>query len=265
MFLSAIISVPSVCALTNKEICSQFSAPIVRIDIPGGFAASGFIVSPDGWILTAGHVMFDPISHAQLTTVAVTLPDGSKQLAVPISPTKESVTRDFLVLKVEKSGLPYLQLGTESEISAGSDIAIIGYPFSAGVNTKFCLFGSVTATDSISTNDGINVDIIYFQGPAVKGISGAPIISRDTGHVVGIQSLKLTGIGNALDNIRNFANAAPNHGHLVIDGVSPSYSVTQIINVLDQQLANGLGTATGVDDAASALRKSEREHKHKSH
>ena len=192
--------------LTQKEACKRFMPAVVRIDVADG-RATGFMVSADGWILTAAHVVFNPQTGERLTAIAVLLPDGSSSLA-RVFIDQDAAFRDFALLKVDKTGLPFLELGANDEISPGSDITIIGFPFSAesaystNVNTKFCLSGMIAATDSITEN-GVKVDAMYFQGPAVKGISGGPIIARDTGHVVGVQSQKLAGIGPALIAVRS--------------------------------------------------------------
>jgi hypothetical protein len=66
--------------MTRKDVCGKLSNAVVRIDVVDG-VATGFIVSRDGWILTAGHVLFDPKTHEQHTVVTVRLFDGSTEMA----------------------------------------------------------------------------------------------------------------------------------------------------------------------------------------
>jgi S1-C subfamily serine protease len=246
--------------VSQKETCKNFMPSVVRIDTPADTLGSGFIVSSDGWILTVAHILFDPKTDRQISTLTVHLPDGS--MAIPkVFIDEESVKRDFAVLKVEKENLAPLVLGTESEIVPGSDVAIIGYPFSAGIEgimpTKFCLFGIISATDTVA-KDGVNVDAIYFQGPAIKGLSGAPIIARDTGHVIGIQTAKLAGIGKFLDDSRKTLDSisGPNRtGVIQMGGTDLGGTLRELIETLDRHLANGLGAATGIDDPKYALSK----------
>lgn len=244
--------------ISQKAACKKFSDAIVRIDVSGG-VATGFIVSQDGWIVTAAHVMFDPVTHEQHNTVAVQLPKGGIQLARLITPiTNENLVRDYVVLKVEQSELPHLELSEESAIESGSEVTLIGYPFSAGTSTRFCLSETVAATNSYSDH-GINVDIVYFQGVAVKGVSGAPLISRDTGRVIGIQSRKLSGIGPALDQIRQSAIQAQTEVSVSFAGIGDiNRAFVQVANVLDEQLANGLGAGTSAADAFYELKQAKR-------
>jgi hypothetical protein len=209
------------------------------------------------------------------SAIDVVLPDGTNHLARMATPmTADSVGQDYAILKVDGvSGLSFLPLGSIKGVVLGSDATIIGFPFSAitpqghRVYTKFCLSANIAASDIVTipvngTKPGpqgdvpfkvdVKVEVIYFQGPSVKGISGSPIISRDTGKVIGIVTQKLTGIGHALDALRQ--DAAHPVIPIQIAGVGdPNQAFIKIIDVLDDQLANGLGAATGIDDPAHTL------------
>jgi hypothetical protein len=45
-----------------------------------------------------------------------------------------------------------------------------------------------------------------------------------------------------------------------VSGVNILASIVELINVLDRHLANGLGTATAIDEVRFALAKAERHH-----
>jgi serine protease Do len=264
LFASYCIYAQAAAPLTQKEACKQFTSSIVRIDVSEG-KATGFIVSPDGWIMTAMHAIIDPQTGSVRRFIAVKLPDGNSVTAAVV---KTGI--DFAILKVERNGLPFLQLGSKDDVSPGSEITIIGYPFAAedaftpgGINTKFCLAGLVTATDLIEYQ-GAKVDAVYFQGPTIKGISGAPIISRDTGKVIGIQSQRLAGIGQGLLSAEADLKAAANTGAgVIVNGKNTVGVLADAISILDRHLANGLGTATGIDDPKFALAEAQRVQKRK--
>lgn len=253
-------------SMSQKEACSKFMPAVVRIDVADG-AASGFIVSSDGWIVTAGHVVIDERTGDQRHVAFVRLPDGTVKVA-KIFIDEQSVIRDFAILKVEAVGLPFLELATTNEIEPGSELTLIGYPLSAegpyspSVLTKFCLSALVAATDTISYN-GVNVDAVYFQGPAIKGLSGGALISRETGHVVGIQSKKMASIGMGLAKIRNDISTFQKNSQIIIleAGTNPTDDIKQLIDVLDRHLVNGLGVATGADDAGRFLAITQRAYK----
>jgi S1-C subfamily serine protease len=275
--------------LTQRNACAQFSDTVVRIEAGDGVIMSqgtGFIVSEDGFILTAYHVVRSR-DGGFYPSIAVFLPNGQKENATPVLPLSlEMGAQDFALLKITvPDKLGYLDLGSFEEIRIGGDATIIGFPFSAismsgtGINQKFCLTASFAGTDIVTltqqgwitqsilngtpkripVNKDIRVDVVYFQGPSVKGISGSPIISRDTGHVVGIVTTKLTGITEFLGRIKD--QAAGHVGHTITGNMDLPLVINQTLTVLDEQLANGLGSATGIDDPKEALRKAQRKKK----
>ncbi|MFI5095351.1 MAG: serine protease [Candidatus Acidiferrales bacterium] len=252
--------------LAKVDVCEKFSNAVVRIQTGRPSHGTGFIVSQDGWILTASHVVLDWTTGEYDGAITVILPDNSTQLATPILKADHFlILRDFAILKIDKNNLPFLTLGDEDQAAIGSDVSIIGFPISAQsrfeqfVTTKFCLFGSIAARQTFPI-DKINVEAIYFQGVSVKGISGAPLISLKTGKVIGIANLKLAGINDAL-KAEEATLGNPSAGGLFVGDVSVQKTVADVIDTLDRHLANGLGAATGINDAKYALAKAQRNYK----
>lgn len=253
--------------LTHIDACSRFSKSVVRIDTAGG-RGTGFIVSSDGFILTAAHVVIDKNTGRYYGAISITSPHSWTEFATPILNITEAATHDYALLKINKTDLSFLELGNEDGLDVGSDLTVIGFPFSAldekgeQINVKFCLTETVAATTSFGIGKS-QVNVIFFQGVSVKGISGSPIISHKTGQVVGVVNTKLSGIGPSVDSIRNnirstgevFKATGP-HG----EGYGLGGSILPIIDLLENQLANGLGSGTGAADAAYALKKAKRDY-----
>jgi len=277
----AVVSLSQAAPLSQREICAQSSPAVVQVDGGGEMNGSGFIVSPDGYILTANHVIRDH-EGKYYSTILITMIDGSSEFATPAAPISvEVIGKDYALLKIEtKKPLPFLTLGSNDDVVIGGDAAIIGFPFSAifpqktQITREFCLTGTFAAQSSeqviVPTRSlknpalpivqhNVQVDIIYFQGPSVKGVSGSPILSRDTGKVVGIVSQKMSGLGDSLESLMD--ETAKGLGGVPINGLDPGKAVNQILTVLDRQLANGLGAATGIEDPKEALRQAQREKK----
>jgi hypothetical protein len=126
------------------------------------------------------------------------------------------------------------------------------------INVKFCLTGNVAANTTIGIGKS-QVNVVYFQGVSIKGISGSPIFSDKTGEVVGVVSQRLTGIGKELQHLGDDIAHGKGTG-ISISGYEPGREALKIINVLDLQLANGLGMGTGASDASYALKKAKREY-----
>jgi S1-C subfamily serine protease len=255
--------------ITHVEACKRFSDSVVQVDTDV-FHGTGFIVDADGWILTAFHVVVDIKTLAKYGNITVTLNGDSEKIPAEIISQIDNLarTRDFAVLKIGRTKLKPLELGNEDDARVGSAISIIGIPLSAMFPEnvplpripQFCLTGTIAAQTSFPLGKGIHLDTVYFQGVSIKGISGAPIISLDTGKVIGIADARMTGISHSLSNLHdNIANGLGRN--VLVSGLEPGTEIDKIITVLDQQLANGLGTGTGAADAAYALKKAQREYK----
>jgi Trypsin-like peptidase domain len=261
----------------KRSLSQKFASAIVRIDAHMRLDSdevtrgTGFLVSPDGWIFTAAHVVIDPATGKTDEGVSVILSDDSVEIAEVMPIDGNMIGTDFAILKIRRNKLPILDLGDNDKV-LGSDLTIIGYPFSAigfkangpGIKDKFCLSGTVAYSGSLdvpitietpkkTSTVNVNVDVIYFQGPSIKGLSGAPIISRDTGHVVAILTSRLTGINESLSAQRQ-ALKHPGVELTGAAGFSLSETLRSTIEVLDTQLANGLGAGTGIEDPRFALR-----------
>ncbi|HWH56664.1 MAG TPA: serine protease [Terriglobales bacterium] len=221
---------------------------------------TGFIVSSDGWIVTAAHVVIDPDTGQADKKIQVVLPgvNDGKPVDATLKSANDQFTRihDFALLEVGWKNLPFLALGDEHKdlTSLGDDLTIIGFPFSVlnGAAIKFCLSASFAAPTGADTPVG-KLDIIFFQGPSIKGVSGSPVISLATGKVVGIANLSLAGIGPALKEQERRVADSRQHMQITLGGVNFADAVGGILQVLDNQLANGLGAATGAKDAADKL------------
>src|SRR5688572_21153894 len=91
-----------------------------RGDIPMRGQGSGFIVSPDGYILTNAHVV-DGAQH-----VNVRLTDRREYRAKVVGLDKQT---DVAVLKVDAKDLPTVRLGRSAEANVGEWVVAIGSPF----------------------------------------------------------------------------------------------------------------------------------------
>jgi S1-C subfamily serine protease len=250
--------------ITQIEACRRFKPSIVQVDTDT-MHGTGFIVGAGGWIITALHVVADQKSLVKYENIRVSVLGHSRPVRAEIVSRLDNLARqrDFAILKVDETNLPALDLESEIDIEDGSPIAIIGLPLSASFGVpvtsvpRFCLTGTVAAQSTFPLG-GLNfLHTIYFQGVSIKGISGAPIISLITGKVVGIVSTRLTGISQGLDETRTTLvvgiPGGPNATFQIM-GVDFGKTITTLIDTLDQQLANGLGSGNGASDAAFALK-----------
>lgn len=118
MFVIRVLVVSCICSLafseiSQKDACQNFFNAVVQIDAGGVSNGTGFLVSRDGWIFTAAHVVRDLATGKNYETVTVTLPSGRTRIANYILPIEANMAgRDYAILKIDGDDLPHLDLGT---------------------------------------------------------------------------------------------------------------------------------------------------------
>jgi serine protease Do len=140
-------------------------------EVPRG-VGSGFIISPDGFVLTNAHV----VDGAD--DVYVTLTDKREFKAKIVGLDKRT---DVAVVKIDGSNLPRLTIGDPNKIRVGEWVIAIGSPFGLE-NTVTAGIISAKARDT-----GDYLPLIQTDVAVNPGNSGGPLINM-RGEVIGINS-----------------------------------------------------------------------------
>jgi serine protease Do len=151
---------------------------------------SGFIINPNGYIVTNNHVV------EGATQVQVKLSDGRELPAKVVG--RDSKT-DIALLKIEASGLAVIPLGDSFASQVGEPVMAIGNPFGL---EQTVTTGIVSATGR-AIGAGPYDDFIQTDASINPGNSGGPLINA-RGQAIGIntaifsQSGGSVGIGFAI-------------------------------------------------------------------
>ncbi|MFC3712057.1 Do family serine endopeptidase [Sphingoaurantiacus capsulatus] len=141
---------------------------------------SGFFISPDGYLVTNNHVITGRSGEAVVDKITVTLSDRREFEAKVIGRDPLS---DMALLKINATGLPYVNFGDSANVRVGDWVVAIGNPFGLG--------GTVTAgiVSALHRNIGASQYERYIQTDASinQGNSGGPLFDLD-GNVVGINT-----------------------------------------------------------------------------
>jgi len=175
-----------------RSILAKVEPAVVRIDVTTDINAigsqsgtgTGFIVDPSGIIVTNAHVANAETSQ-QADQLVVTLSTGDSVRARVLG---EDTTQDLAVLKINRTGLPTVQLGDSDSLQVGDAVVAIGNSLGiagsptvttgivSGLGRTVHVGGTETLVDAIQTDAAIN-----------PGNSGGPLVDI-RGRVIGINT-----------------------------------------------------------------------------
>lgn len=199
---------------------------------------SGFVVSPDGTIVTNNHVIDGASS------IKVTLDDGTE---LPATLIGRDAKTDLAVLKVKHDKpLPTIAWGDSDKLMLGDRVLAIGNPFGIGTTVT----AGIVSARGRDLHSGPYDDFIQIDAPINHGNSGGPLVDV-SGKVVGI----------------NTAIFSPNGGSVGVGFAIPSDQAEKVVAALIkngsirhgflgvqiQPVTADVAEALGLKDAAGAL------------
>ena len=205
-------------ALAPKDIYKKAGPAVVLIlgsdDGKTGSGGTGSIITPDGQVITNGHVVLNEAGHPFKTLFAFLKPpvvtgDARKDLTnrynvrvLAYSPPEEL---DLALLKLEKapSPLPTIAFADPDKVEVGDQVVAIGHPEQGGLWTM--------TTGAISTvianfNQVKGKDVFQTEASVNRGNSGGPLLDADANMVAintmiarqGAGGVAITGINFSL-------------------------------------------------------------------
>ncbi len=159
--------------------------PITR---QGQSLGSGFIISPDGYIVTNNHVISAGTRTAVVESITVTLTDKKEYKARIVG---RDTASDIAVLKIDATNLPFVRFGDSARARVGDWVIAIGNPFGIGSSVTA---GIVSALHRVTGQGGAYDRFIQTDASINQGNSGGPMFDMN-GNVIGINSQIYTPTG----------------------------------------------------------------------
>jgi serine protease Do len=144
--------------------------------------ATAFVVHPDGYLLTATHVL------KAAATVEVVL-GGTRYTATVVGMDER---HDIAVLRIPATNLPTLLLGNSQVVEVGEEVRAFGFPLARALGPSVKVTrGTVSGIDTTAVPPLLQIDATVNPGS-----SGGPLINAQ-GEVIGVVTAKLVGAGMA--------------------------------------------------------------------
>lgn len=147
---------------------------------------SGFMISPDGYILTNDHVA------GNASKITITLTNKEKYEAELIG---TDLVSDISLLKINGKDLPYIKLGNSDDVIIGEWVIAMGNPFGL-----FEISDKPTVTVGVVSATGMNLNaeggriyrgMIQTDAAINQGNSGGPLLNS-VGEVIGVNAVIYT-------------------------------------------------------------------------
>lgn len=154
-------------------------------------AASGIVLSKDGYIITNSHCVFNENTEREYARIDVTLYDGRVFEGAKV--IGHDPTTDLAVIKVEANDLTPAEFGDSSALALGDRVVTLGN--SGGLNWSVSQGVLSGQARDVYEDTGYAIKCLQVDAVINPGSSGGPLLNM-YGQVVGVNSAKIVMTGH---------------------------------------------------------------------
>jgi pSer/pThr/pTyr-binding forkhead associated (FHA) protein/S1-C subfamily serine protease len=162
---------------------NQNAVGLITVSLGGEyFDGTGFVISPDGYMLTNWHVVADS-AHERPDTIWIVMADESRARLADVVATSRD--RDLALLKVRGYQGPWLEAvdWDGSRARQGEPAALIGFPAGSGFARDRASVVRTSMTAGILSR--VTGDLVQFDGMTTGGSSGSPVFNAN-GEIISV-------------------------------------------------------------------------------
>ncbi|WP_299575812.1 trypsin-like peptidase domain-containing protein [uncultured Williamsia sp.] len=171
-----------------QEVAAKVLPSVVSIDVRVGNRegeGSGVVLSQDGFILTNNHVVTAESGRSGQLTVSYN--DGSTSGASVVGADPIS---DIAVIKVDKTGLTPITVGTSGNLAVGQNVIAVGSPLGLAGTVTTGIISSLNrpvSTQGANDSTASVIDAIQTDAAINPGNSGGALVNGN-GALIGINT-----------------------------------------------------------------------------
>jgi len=239
-----------------SKLVSQVSPSVVRVFVlvqkddkfVTSVIGSGFVVGPQGLVVTAAHVIKDVPVDALLIAPADAdyfKAEDSKVSIISIDRERDVALLRSVAVQTRKA----LKLEETSDVAVGEDALLFGFPLGDPVLTVSK--GMVAAKTTRPLKDAkLSTRLIKLDASVNKGNSGGPLVRVSTGKVIGMACLKEGSIQESLQKLLKEKPMAS----ISIGGNDPIALLQTVVRDFEVNLQLGLGYAVASEHIITLMK-----------
>jgi serine protease Do len=165
------------------------------------YLGTGFVVGDGRQIVTNAHVVGVELDVENHQTLSIFVGRGASGVARVAQVVRKDEEHDLVLLEIQGSPLPALQLGNSDSVREGQEIAFTGFPIGMALGlypaTHRGIVSAITpaaqpTADARDLNNlkirrmRVGFDAFQLDATAYPGNSGSPVFDLENGRVIGV-------------------------------------------------------------------------------